>query len=119
MEINYQFRERLSVVHRPGRRDPAVTPEAGEAVLSDGLVITLPEAADAVLTNAARDLEDYLFVSMGVSARVVAEGSAPADAFTVAYGVDGTLQKNSYRLSVTERGVRLVGSDSRMAAQAG
>ncbi len=119
MEINYQFRERLSQVHRKGRRNAELLPQADELAFADGLVITVPQDADEVMLHAARDLEDYFFVSMGVSARVAVEGSAPDAAQVIAYGVDQTLKGNSYRLTVTDAGVRLTGSDSRMAAQAG
>ena len=119
MEVNYQFRERMMEVHRKGRRDMAKKPTEGELSLCNGLVLTLPKGADKVLMNAARDLEDYLFVSMGISARVAEEGSVSDGTVTVRYGVDPTARKNSYRLTVNEGGVSLIGSDSRMAAQAG
>lgn len=118
-EINYQFRERLSVVHRPDRRDPDATMRQGEFEVDGRYVIVLPEGADVVTVNAARDLEDYFFTSMRVSLRVVREGGCPQGAMRIVYGVDSTLPADSYRFVAKEGEVRLVGSNARMAAAAG
>ena len=118
-ERNYQFRERLSVVHKPNRRDPSVLPLAGECELSAAYTILLPQDADKVMTHAARDLEDYLFTSMGLSVRVAREGELAAGAPRILYGVDDSLPEHSYRVTVAEGQISLIGKTARMAAQAG
>ena len=75
-EINYQFRQRFSVVHRPDRRDLEKKCPNGFIEVDGDWCITLPKNADAVLMNAARDLEDYFFTSMKISLRVLCEDEA-------------------------------------------
>ncbi len=116
-EINYQFRERMARVHLEGRRDPARERAANELEVTKAYRITLPREADAVMKNAARDLEDYFFTSMGMSLGVAYEGTVEGP--VIAYGTDPTLPENSYRVTVGEDGIRLIGQNSRMAAQAG
>ena len=117
-EINYQFRERMAVVHQPDRRDTTRLPTAAEITVTGDYLIAIPREADVVVKNAARDLEDYFFTSMGLSLRVVYEDEA-AGAPRIAYGVDAALPENSYRFAVREGNVSLVGCSPRMAAQAG
>lgn len=66
-ERNYQFRERLNTVHLPDRRDPDRKPGADQTLIDDAWrIVVAPDASDVVL-QAARDFQDYLFVSMRVS----------------------------------------------------
>ena len=116
-EINYQFRERMARVHLPGRRDPLRALKDGEVEVTDRYCITIPREADTVMKNAARDLEDYFFTSMGISLHVACESEAAGA--VIAYGIDPTLPENSYRLTVKAGEILLVGQNSRMAAQAG
>lgn len=118
-EINYQFRERLSVVHQPGRRNPEKVLAAGEMEVTDRFSIVLDAAADIVTVNAARDLEDYFYTSMNRSLRVVRVGEIAADAPCIVYRVDESLPEHSYRFAVSENRILPTGSSSRMAAQAG
>lgn len=78
-ESNYAFRQRLDCVHRPGRRDPAAAPVAGETVIDDGWCIMLGVDPSPYVRRVAADLQDYLFTSMGVSTRLVCQ---TADATT-------------------------------------
>ena len=73
-EINYQFRQRFSIVHRTDRRDMEKKCPDGSIEVNRGWCITVPDDADVVMMNAARDLEDYFFTSMQISLRVVYEG---------------------------------------------
>lgn len=118
-EIHYQFRERLSVVHRKDRRNPDVRPHPDELEIDNTYPIILPSEADSVLIHAARDLEDYFFTSMKISLRVLREEEITGDSPCIRYGVDSTLPAHSYRFTACDEGIRLIGSDSRMAAQAG
>lgn len=119
MEINYQFRERFSVIHTKDRWDKTKVHSNDELVIDNSWWITVPSDADTVLINAARDLEDYFFTSMGLSLRFSKENECLIDAKRIAYSVLSDLKKNTYKLTVTESSVELCGCDSRMAAQAG
>lgn len=70
-EINHQFRQRLSQVHQPDRRNPRATPSGNELLIENGWRIAIRQSAPPVIWNAARDLQDYLLVSMGVSTLLV------------------------------------------------
>ena len=118
-EINYQFRQRFSIVHRSDRRDLEKTCPDGFTEVSGEWCIILPENADVVLTNAARDLEDYFFTSMKLSLRVVKENESKEYAKKIIYGIDASIKEHSYRFAVSENEIILTGHDSRMAAQAG
>ena len=71
MERNYEFRKRLLEIHQKNRRDPSLLPAADELVLNQESDIYIPADAGRVLLCAARDLQDYLFTSMGLSVRVL------------------------------------------------
>ena len=91
-EKNYDFRKRHWTVHQPGRRDPARLPKDGEVCLGDGWRI----AADGgtVAENAARDFQDYLWTSMGVSAGRTTAGRAAEKGEKVLYiGTDGSVER--------------------------
>ena len=119
MERNYEFRKRLMEVHRKDRRDPGKTLAPHEVEVTSRYAITVPEGADCVLMHAARDLEDYFFTSMGVSLTVLRESELPEGAPHISYRVDTAVAKDSYRVTVGEDTVTLVGGSSRMAAAAG
>ncbi len=118
-EINYEFRKRYSIVHRDDRRDYAKVCPEGQVEVTSDWCITLPDAAKAVLRNAARDLEDYFFVSMGISLKVMRESEWDGTQKRIAYGVDGAIGAYSYRFAVAANEILLCGTDERMAAQAG
>ena len=118
-EINYQFRQRFSVVHRTDRRDFDKKCPKGFTEVNGDWCITVPKNADIVLMNAARDLEDYFFTSMKVPLRVISECDAEKYEKKIVYGTDLTIKEYSYRLAVSENEIILCGHDSRMAAQAG
>ena len=116
-ELNYQFRERLAIVHKPDRRDPAKKPTANQIEFDSSWTITIPRDADVILRNACRDLEDYFSESMGLSIRVMFEDDAEGK--QIVYAIDSSLPEHSYRLNVTDDRVVLCGHDSRFSAQAG
>ena len=118
-EINYQFRQRFSVVHKPDRRDMDKNCPEGFIEVNSEWVITLPDNADAVMTNAARDLEDYFFTSMKISVKVMRESEAQKCKKKIIYSSDSSVKEHSYRFAVAENEIILCGTDSRMAAQAG
>ena len=65
--MNYQFRERMAIVHTPNRRDMDKKPLSDQIEFDSSWTITIPRDSDVVLRNACRDLEDYFFASMGFS----------------------------------------------------
>ena len=81
-EINYQFRQRFSVVHFPDRRDMDKKCPAGFVEVDKSWCITVPENADAVMMNAARDLEDYFFTSMKISLKLLTENEEGAKKYS-------------------------------------
>ena len=120
-EINYEFRERFSVVHRPDRRDTEKVCPCGYTEVDGDWCITVPDGYDDVTINAARDLEDYFLTSMKVSVRVMKESDSHLCEYAkrIVYGTDTSIKEHSYRFAVTENEITLCGCNSRMAAQAG
>lgn len=116
-ERNYQFRQRMLQVHKPGRRMPGIQPSADQVEITDQWVICVPKDADRVLVNAARDLEDYFSVSMGLDLRVQFGKELPRQA--IVYELDEDLTGTQYRITVTAERITLSGGSSRTAAQAG
>ena len=118
-EINYQFRERFSIVHREDRRDFwRSCPDSCVEVDGD-FCITVPRDADVVMMNAARDLVDYFFTSMKISLQLVCECERDKYKKHITYATDAKLEKYSYRFAASESEIVLCGCDSKMAAQAG
>ena len=126
-EKPYDFRKRLDVVHESGRRDPAAKPAADEFVVKDGFVIALPPDATDLMRFAARDFEEYLDVSMGVSARIErikgmalgAEEVLSAGRSTDYAEADRVaLEPRGYRIVVGDAGVMVQAADERAFAQA-
>ena len=116
-ELNYQFRQRLSIVHAPNRRDFDKQPTENQIAFDSSWTITIPRDADVVLRNACRDLEDYFSSSMGISIRVMYEDEASGK--QIVYAIDQTLPEHSYHLTVNDNRVILCGQNSRFSAQAG
>lgn len=116
-ELNYQFRRNLAEVHKPNRRDIEKNVSYSQVEIDSSWVITVPRNCDVVMMNAARDLEDYFFVSMDICVNVSYEDEACGN--KISYCVDETLPEYSYRFSVTGNRIVLSGKDSRFSAQAG
>jgi hypothetical protein len=128
-ERPYEFRRRLEIVHRPGRRDPEAQPGDGEIAVGEGWTIVIADDAGPVVLTAARDLQDYCFTSMGESlllrrVRDVAEaaGSSP-HAIVLATRRElpelgaGLSVPRSYRLVAAPERIVVCGYDERGAAQ--
>jgi len=71
VERNYEFRKKLLEVHQSGRRDMELIPCPDEHILTSETNILIPADAGRVLLRAARDMQDYLFISMGLSVRLM------------------------------------------------
>ena len=118
-EINYQFRQRFSVVHEPSRRDIDKKCPKGFTEVNGDWCIVVPDDADVVMMNAARDLEDYFFVSMKISLKLICASNATDAKKKIVYSTDSKIKEHSYRFAVKKNEIILCGVDSRMAAQAG
>ena len=118
-EINYVFRKRFSIVHRSDRRDFDKKCPNGFTEVNGDWCITVPDTADEITVNAARDLEDYFFTSMKISLRVVKNSESAEYEKKIVYSTDSSLKEHSYRFAVSENEIVLCGQNSRMAAQAG
>ena len=116
-EPNYQFRQRMLQVHKPGRRMPGIQPKEDHVEITHRWTIWVPQGADRILANAARDLQDYFSVSMGVDLRLQFGGEIPR--YAIAYTLDNDLTGAQYRIRVLDDRVTLAGGSSRTAAQAG
>ncbi len=115
-QLNYQFRQELLEVHKPQRAMPWAKPNEDDVLVDARWSIRIPEDADAVLYHAARDLEDYFAVSMGVFIPVT---KTPAQRFQISYLIDPTLKDREYRVIAEEERILLVGATSKNCARAG
>ncbi len=119
-EKNYDFRERMSVIHSDNVRDFDKKCGENQTEVTPDWCISVPDNSDVILLNASRDLEDFFFTSMKVSVKVCRESELTEETKNVIrYTTDCSLKDLSYRFTVTEHGILLCGKDSRMAAQAG
>lgn len=69
-EEPYAFRRRLNIVHHPDRRDPASKLTGDEFRIDTGWTIVVSKQATPLILNVAKDLQDYLLVSMDESVRL-------------------------------------------------
>ena len=114
VEKAYDFRARLSQVHRPNRRNWRLQPAANEFAFVDGMKIVVGARPAPLVARAADDFRDYLLTSMGVNVSV-----APAAAnAAVAVTLDGALKSREYAVTVTAGGVQIRAFDAKAAAQA-
>ena len=126
-ECNYAFRQRLDQVHRPDRRDPTCRPNDGETVIENGWRIAVQEGAADYLVGVAKDLQDYLFTSMGVSTSLIrVDDLSTVGEEVVALGTPETLAgigealsvPQSYRLQIGASRITVCGHDERGTGQA-
>ncbi len=128
-ERGYEFRRRLEVVHQPDRRDPTVLAGDHEVAIGAGWSIVISEQAGALLYGVARDLEDYLLVSMGESVPLrrvkdVASG-AQGEARVIVLATKAELPDlaaevatpRGYRVHCTPTALIVCGDDERGAGQ--
>lgn len=129
IERNYEFRRRLEQVHVPGRRDAGLKSMADEIEIGAGWRIAVREKAPAQILDIARDLQDYLLVSMGIPVLLVrvknlnSELSGSSPTIVLATKVDlpdlggGLTRPRSYRVVCSKNRIIVCGFDERGAAQ--
>lgn len=128
-ENNYDFRKRLLEVHKTNRRDYGIKPLPSEVMIDDGWLILLNERAERVLVNAAKDLAEFLLVSMGVSVSIKKcpdiRTEAANDKSRIILTTREELEEfggaldtpRSYRLQCNSKGIIICGYDERGTAQ--
>ncbi|NSW57602.1 MAG: hypothetical protein HPY44_16450 [Armatimonadetes bacterium] len=122
-ERNFQFRQRLNRVHRPDRRDPALTPADNEVVVEKGWRIAIPEGASEYITGVAQDLQDYFLTSMGVPTLLApGEQAGPATICLTTREASpdlgaGLVKPRSYRLIAADGAITICGFDERGIGQ--
>lgn len=116
-EKNYEFRRFLENVHTPDRRNAGVLRGANEVEVGEGWSILVEKECSQVILNAAKDLQDYLLVSMQVSVLLKRKSDLTEDmaqgenVIILVEKPDGLQKKHSYHLSVTENKVVICGAD--------
>lgn len=111
-ERNYQFRDRMRVLHRSDVLDTRVVADEEELELENGWQLVLPVGYGDVALTAAQDLQTYLFVSMNVSALLVTEQT---DERAIVMSIDAA-QSEDYVITVGED-ITVVGKNERGLAQ--
>ncbi len=112
-EKKYEFRKRMRTVHKGNIRDYDAVITNEDLEIKDGTKIVLPDFYDEVMLTAARDFEDYMFVSMDVFVSVC-YGETNGDCIGI------TIDENMGDDYVIKAGdcVEITARTSRAAAQA-
>ncbi|MBQ9967415.1 MAG: hypothetical protein IJO88_01675 [Oscillospiraceae bacterium] len=113
-EIRYDFQKRLMQLHKPDRRDYGAVKAAGEWQLPEDIRIVIDQDAAPVIVTAARDLADYLLVSMGIGAGLSYKDLGICIRVGLCASVAGPI---GYSISVGYDGITVLGSDPEGAAQ--
>ena len=113
-EKNYEFRQRIRIVHKKDMRDYSLVKENGEFEILDGINIVFINDDKKVVYTACCDFADYLETSMGISAFVTK--SVCCDKQKLVFKIDESIEE-SYIISF-DKDITVVAKDERMAAQA-
>lgn len=116
----YDFKKELLEVHKKDVRDMKRQPLDNEFVFTDGIRIVLPEQEDVVITTAAKDFVDYLFVSMKVPAMITdnCPNGLPAVYLSVSSDVaEEAKGYMGYQITVKKDSISIVGYDNVGVAQ--
>lgn len=112
-EIRYDFQKRLMQVHKPNRRDHNAVKTEGEWQLPEDIRIVIDRDASSVVVTAAKDLADYLLVSMGIGAGLSYKESGVCIRVGLCSAVSGPI---GYSITVDD-GITVLGSDPEGIAQ--
>ncbi len=116
-EKNYEFRRYLEKIHIPNRRNHNAVCTLQETEITGQWTILVEQDCSKVILNVAKDLQDYLLVSMNISVRlIIAEDLTQGiqngtKVIILTEKADGLHAKNSYHLSCTKDRVIILGSD--------
>lgn len=113
MERPFEFREKLLLVHKPNRINRDLYTAINGIVINESWSIFLPEHTNVILSNAARDLQDYFLISMNQYLPIVSSKQEHQIILQV------TLQSErpSYQITADQY-ILLNGTDEKMTAQA-
>ena len=127
IEKRYAFRRRMDMVHQRGRRDHRIQPLANECSLREGWSIGVVAGGSEVILQAANDLQDYLFTSMGMSTLLIQKPAAAlvkeqhcvilCEKKALPRFGKGLKTARSYRITTVAAQVVVCGVDDRGAAQ--
>ena len=112
-EKRYEFRKRLLNIHRKGLRDININPAGNELLIKNGVSIVIPENYTQVIFTAARDLSDYLFESMNISAMVTKTSQTEN---SIVSSIDEA-QKEDYIIEI-DKEIKISAKNDRGIAQA-
>ena len=128
-ERQYEFRRRLEQVHKPDRRNRNLQPEPGETEIGDGWSIVIADNASPLVLNVAKDLQDYLLMSMNISVLLCRVEDVAQCALTGMQVIvlaeehflpscwTGLVKSRSYRIVVEKNRIVIVGCDERGVGQ--
>lgn len=122
-EINYAFRERMLKAHIPGLRDENCRLTHAGARVTNEWEIVYPESREEVLEYAARDLVEFLSVSMDVFVRarrvkdMEAELASDDKKILLYTGEADAEEALAYHITASGDRIRVVGKTPRAVAQ--
>ena len=116
-EERFAFKKELLQVHKKNRRNRELLPEADEFEIKSGIRIVVEEDAGAITMTAARDFEDYLFVSMNVPSMVTTEEANPMIKLSLNQDIEDASGYMGYRITVRDTCITVEGYDERGIAQ--
>lgn len=122
-EINYAFRERMLKVHTPGFRNDDYWERIPGTLLTSAWEIVYPECVEEVLEYAARDLAEFLSVSMDVFVRarrakdMESECANRKNKILLYTGAAPEKEALSYRIVSDDEAVSIIGNTPRAVAQ--
>ncbi|MBE6651268.1 MAG: hypothetical protein E7613_08140 [Ruminococcaceae bacterium] len=119
-EKNYEFRHKMLKIHREDIRDKKLVPSFDEIEIKDGFVIDISRTMTEVVLTAAKDLQDYLLISMGVSVLIDTKGSVAGESISVDIAPNKLTNAKGYmgyKLSF-DKGIKIDAFDERGIAQA-
>lgn len=124
IEKNFEFRKKLTQIHKRDLRQADLLPTTEELALCDGYVIDISGAQGNVVLTAAKDFQDYMLLSMHVSVRITQKATkVEKNVIKVLFDKEGKklrLAKGymGYQLAVSEEMITITAFDERGAAQA-
>jgi hypothetical protein len=126
MERNYEFRKQLLEVHRHDVRDFGAVKGSGQLEISSDFSIYIETLTDRVILTAAKDLQDYLLLSMGLSLPLKKAGDSTEGrdkAILLAVNGDAFPETGkgkipgSFKLKCDDQGLVIYGIDTRGLAR--
>ncbi|MBQ2967702.1 MAG: hypothetical protein IJE10_06255 [Clostridia bacterium] len=113
IEKNYDFRKKMLEMHTPDIRDMTISKNPDDFPITDGIFIVLPENCDKVVQTAAKDLQDFLFISMRVSATLTCNVQMPCIRLMQSADLGEYNVYKGCRVTVNADGITVSGFDSR------